>query len=170
MRAKSSDLITAVMATGAGLPARLQLAYAEVVSGMPLSGLFSNRKLGLAPLALALNMVFSLAVVSAGAENQKHKITVHFNYNFDATPACSSSKSNRKCVQDFVLYDLSAGEAKRSLLMIIPVPPKPKGLVKGISATTPPLLFEPGKHFLAVVARMPDGTESTPATIWVNVP
>lgn len=137
---------------------------------MALWALYPNRNPALGLPAVALSVVFALASVSAGAASRTHKITVHFNYDFNATPACTSAKGNPKCVQEFVLYDISAGKAKRSLLMIIPVPQKPSGFVKGISATTPPLLFEPGKHFLAVVARMPDGTESTPATVWVSVP
>jgi len=110
------------------------------------------------------------AAATARAADGKHTITVKFDYNFSLTPACSSATSDRRCVQEFVLYDISAGEAKRTRLMTIAVPPNPKGTVKGISATTPPLVFEPGKHFLAVVARMPSGAESTASTCWVTVP
>lgn len=116
-----------------------------------------------------LLMFSAIAPVAAGAGNLKHKITVTFNYDFSATPACSSTH-DPKCVKEFVLYDISAGVAKRTTLMTIPVPPNPKGFVKDISATTPPLLFEPGRHFLAVVARTPDGTESRAATVWVTIP
>ncbi|MDE3168820.1 MAG: hypothetical protein KGL75_01655 [Acidobacteriota bacterium] len=137
---------------------------------MAWSTLISNRKLALEGLGALLLLMFStVAPVSAGAGNPKHKITVTFNYDFSATPACSSIHDS-KCVEEFVLYDISAGVAKRTELLAIPVPSQPHGFVKGISATTAPLLFESGKHFLALVARTPDGTESRAATVWVTIP
>jgi hypothetical protein len=127
-----------------------------------------NRKLAISWTAALI--LCATAAINARAADGKHTVTVKFDYNFSLTPACTSAKADRRCVQEFVLYDISAGEAKRTRLMTIPVPPNPKGSVKGISATTPPLLFEPGKHFLAVVARMPSGAESTASTCWVTVP
>ncbi|MGA9882587.1 MAG: hypothetical protein WBQ34_02590 [Candidatus Acidiferrales bacterium] len=130
-----------------------------------------NRRLSLIHLALPLAVAFAVALISAGAENQKHTIKVTFSYDFIQTPACSS-KVEKVCVQEFVLYDISAGVSNRTKLMDISVPANHTGLVKSISATTIPLLFEPGKHLLSVVARTPNGVESNAigCIAWVTVP
>ncbi|MGH9687491.1 MAG: hypothetical protein ACRD5K_10400 [Candidatus Acidiferrales bacterium] len=122
-------------------------------------------------IAVPLAIVSAFAPASTGAESQKHTIKVSFNYDFRVTPACSS-KSKGVCVQEFVLYDISAGVSNRTKLMDILVPANPTGLVKGITGTTIPLLFEPGRHLLAVVARTPTGVESNPnrCIYWVTVP
>jgi hypothetical protein len=101
----------------------------------------------------------------------KHSVTVKFDYDFGPTPACSA-KIKKSCIQQFVVYDISAGEAKRSKLFTIPAPPDAKGAVNGITGTSPELLFESGKHLLAVVAQEPDGSESHPraCTTWITIP
>lgn len=88
-----------------------------------------------------------------------HKITFTFDYDFRITPACSSTIKDA-CVQQFNFYDISAGIPKRVKLGSFAVPAGATGLMKGLSVTTKPLLFNPGKHKLAVSAQMPDGTES----------
>lgn len=128
---------------------------------------FSMIRLSAVPLA-----ALALALASPGqSTNRKHTIALKFNYDFRITPACSP-KVTADCVQQFVAYDISAGIAKRTKLLVIPLPEHAKGFVKGIAATSPPLLFEPGKHLLAVSAQMPNGKESYPAlcTVWVRVP
>lgn len=104
----------------------------------------------------------------------KHTITVHFDYDFDRTPACSITPKT-PCVQRFVAYDISAGPlpSRRAQLFTIPVPPNAKGAVRGITATSPPLLFEPGKHRIGISAQMADNkTESFPSkcAIWITIP
>jgi hypothetical protein len=107
-------------------------------------------------LAVVLAGVFAL---NAQKTPSTHTITVTFDYNFAVTPACSPTLT-QKCVKQFNVYDISAGIAKRAQIGSIPVPSNAKGFVKGISGTTEPFLFDPGRHRLAVSAQMPDGTES----------
>ncbi|MGD1210703.1 MAG: hypothetical protein ABR973_05020 [Candidatus Acidiferrales bacterium] len=101
----------------------------------------------------------------------KHSVAVKFDYDFRLTPACTA-KIKKGCVQQFVVYDISAGEAKRSKLFTIPAPQDATGAVTGIAGTSPPLSFESGKHLLEVVAQYPDGTESQAraCTTWVTIP
>jgi hypothetical protein len=103
--------------------------------------------------------------------HRKHTISVTFDYNFRLTPACSA-KVTKRCVQRFVVYDMSEGMAKRTQLFVVAVPAEANGLVKGISGRSPELDFEPGKHLLAVTAQRPDGVESaTPvSTTWITIP
>lgn len=119
---------------------------------------------------LAMVAVYTLTG-AAQTPLRKHTISFSFDYDFRITHACSA-KVTKGCVQSFNLYDISAGFPKRVKLGSIPVPPGAKGLVTGISATTQPLLFEPGRHLLAVTAQMPNGSESDSesCTIWVEVP
>jgi hypothetical protein len=119
-----------------------------------------------------LAAISAIALATAGQDaNQKHTITLQFNYDFRLTQACSE-KVTKDCVQQFIAYDISAGVANRTKLAVIPVPENAEGFVKGIAAKTPPLLFESGKHLLAVSAQMPNGKESNPilCTAWVQVP
>jgi hypothetical protein len=46
--------------------------------------------------------------------------------------------------------------------IILAPPAGANGVDKGIAATTPLLLFEPGKHLLAVTAQMSKGNDSDP--------
>jgi hypothetical protein len=103
----------------------------------------------------------------------KHSISVTFDYNFAAIPACTG-QNGPHCVQDFVVYDISAGadKSKRSTLFTIPVPAGAKALVHGITGTSPKLTFESGKHLIAVVAQEPGDNESDPSvcSTWVTIP
>jgi hypothetical protein len=63
-------------------------------------------------------------------------------------------------VQEFNFYDISVGIPKRTKLGSLPVLAGATGLVKGISFATESFLFNPGRHMVAVSARMPNGTES----------
>lgn len=126
-------------------------------------------------------MVFVLSALLARptwAGQSKHRITVTFDYDFTHQPPCSADSKNSKdektkdCIQEFVAYDISAGLQKRTKLISIPAAQDAHGLVKGITATTPLLLFETGKHLIAVVAQTPTGRESDPnqCSAWVNIP
>lgn len=108
---------------------------------------------------LLSTLVVSLLSTSFQTSQHTHRITFTFDYDFSVTPACSQ-EVKRACVQRFNFYEISPGISKRELLGSIPVPRDAKGLVKGISGTTEPFPFEPGKHRVAVAAQMPDGTES----------
>lgn len=123
-----------------------------------------------ARMVLALVLVVALTGTVQPTQS-KHSITFTFDYDFGATPACSS-KVTKGCVQQFNLYDISAGIKKRTKLVSIPVPPGASGFVKGISGTTPPLSFESGKHLLGIASQMPNGLESDPSrcTFWVDLP
>ena len=103
----------------------------------------------------------------------KHTVTVHFDYNFDGTPACPQPK-DKPCVAQFIVYDISGGTlpAQRFQLFTVPLPPNAKGTVKGITATSPPISFESGRHLIAVTAQMPDKKESDPQVcqFWVTIP
>ncbi|HXW57674.1 MAG TPA: hypothetical protein VEJ67_18120 [Candidatus Cybelea sp.] len=116
----------------------------------------------------------ALALLNVGpldAAGSRHKVTVRFSYDFRNTPPCSATL-RRGCVEQFNLYDISAGVAHRTKLMSIPVPSHVRRGMTEISATTPPLLWEPGKHLLALVAQLPRGIESDPkdCTVWVQIP
>ena len=96
---------------------------------------------------------------AAVAGSAMHSITVHFDYDFTKTPACSA-KVTTSCVQKFDVYDIS-GE-KPYLLFSVPVPANAQGTVKGIVATSPRMLFAIGKHRIGVSAQMPNGEKSPP--------
>jgi hypothetical protein len=100
-----------------------------------------------------------------------HSITVTFDYDFTRTPACTQ-KVREHCTQRFVVYDISAGYARRAKLFVIPVPDGAKGQMHGITATGPKLDFESGRHQIAVTAQEPSGVESQhyAATVWVVIP
>ncbi len=95
----------------------------------------------------------------ASPDSAMHCITVQFDYDFSKTPACSA-KVKTVCVQKFSVYDISGG--KPYFLFSVPLPQNTEGLVKGITATSPRLLFAVGKHRIGVAAQMPDGQESKP--------
>lgn len=104
-----------------------------------------------------LTMVLMAAPGVFSQGTAKHSVTVKFNYDFRKTPACSAMVTT-KCVKEFVVYDVSIG--RRTKLFTIPVPPRPNGMVKGISGQSEPLPLAPGKHVFAVTAQMADGVES----------
>jgi hypothetical protein len=91
----------------------------------------------------------------------KHSITVKFDYDFSRSPVCSA-KVTSKCVQQFNVYDVSGGPQHRVKLFSVPVPAGASGQMKGITATSPQLVFEPGTHFFAVTAQPTAGDESNP--------
>jgi hypothetical protein len=105
----------------------------------------------------------------AQTQPPKHTISVKFDYNFTATPACSQ-KVTKKCIAKFVVYDISGGKPYK--LFTIPVPADASGAVKGISGESQPLLFEPGKHLISVAAQKDSGEESSPpaSAMWVTIP
>jgi hypothetical protein len=88
-----------------------------------------------------------------------HSITVKFDYDFTRTPVCSG-KVKDACVSTFTVYDISG--TKPYKLFSFPVPPDAKGSMKGISATSPRLLFAIGKHRIGVAAVSASGKESPP--------
>jgi hypothetical protein len=95
----------------------------------------------------------------ASPDSAMHSITLTFDYDFTKTPACSATVK-KQCVAKFSVYDISGD--KPYFLFSAPVPDGAHGLVKGITATSPRLLFAVGKHRIAVSAREPDGRESPP--------
>ena len=99
--------------------------------------------------------------------SSKHKITVTFDYDFTAAPPCSA-KVTKKCIKQFNVYDVSG--PKRYKLFTIPAPESAKGSAKGITGTSEPLLFESGKHRIAVTALNDGGQESDAASLWVMIP
>lgn len=108
---------------------------------------------------LSAALLLSLLYGSVLASQARHTITVRFDYNFGIIPACSS-EVKLPCIQQFNLYDISAGIPKRVKLGSIPVPSGATGLLKGISGTSESHAFHSGKHLIAVSAQMPNGDES----------
>jgi hypothetical protein len=106
-----------------------------------------------------------------GTAATKHSVTVKFDYDFHTTHACSK-RHKADCVRQFVVYDISAGEDKRTQLFTIPTPRHAKKSNVPVTGTSPQLLFESGQHLLEVVAQYPDGTESAKraSTTWVTIP
>jgi hypothetical protein len=100
-----------------------------------------------------------------------HSVTVTFDYDFRQTPACTKKVTTR-CVQQFIAYDISAGLKNATILFPIPLPAHPNGAVHGITATSPKLDFESGKHLISVSAMMPNGTHSKRSlcTTWITIP
>ena len=87
------------------------------------------------------------------------------------TPACTTTVP-KNCVQQFVAYDISAGIRQGSFLFPISLPATPVGAVHGITATSPKLDFESGKHLISVEAMGPDGRHSKKSlcTTWIVIP
>jgi hypothetical protein len=111
------------------------------------------------------------ASTPASAQAAKHSVTVTFDYDFRRTPACSDTVK-KNCIALFNVYDVSGGAKNRFKLFTIPVPAGATKLVNGITGKSPELVFEPGKHRLAVTAQLDSGRESitNAATVWVVVP
>jgi hypothetical protein len=121
--------------------------------------------------AALLAIILMAGVSAAGqADGSRHSVTVTFDYNFGLTPACSD-KVTDNCVKQFNVYDISAGVENRTRLFTIPVDPASKGVVKGITGTSPVLLFAPGKHLISVVALTPSNQKSAPeaCTAWIEI-
>jgi hypothetical protein len=100
-----------------------------------------------------------------------HTVTVTFDYDFRLTPACST-KVPKNCVQQFIAYDISAGIKSATMLFPIALPTNPVGAVHGITAISPKLDFESGKHLISVSAMGPDGKHSNKSlcTTWIVIP
>ncbi len=111
------------------------------------------------------------APASASDTSGKHTVTVTFNYDFSRTPSCSA-KVTKHCIHQFNVYDVSAGAKKRVKLFSIPATPGETKAVPGIKGSSPLMVFEPGKHKLAVTAQDANGKESNvdADTTWVTVP
>jgi hypothetical protein len=90
-----------------------------------------------------------------------HTITVKFDYDFTHNPLCTEKTKKDECVSTFIVYDIS-NPAKSYKLFSIPAPPGSKGAVKGITATSPRMLFGVGKHRIGVAAVSASGKESPP--------
>jgi len=88
-----------------------------------------------------------------------HRISIQFDYDFTETPACSANVK-ATCVQKFSVYVISGG--KPYFLFAVPVPQNAHGVMKGITATGPRMLFAVGKHRIGVSAQTVDGKESAP--------
>jgi hypothetical protein len=88
-----------------------------------------------------------------------HSIEVKFDYDFTHEPVCGG-KVKDACIAKFNVYDISG--PKPYSLFTIPAPAGAKGMVKGITATSPRMLFAVGKHRIAVAAVMANGKESPP--------
>jgi hypothetical protein len=143
----------------------------------------SMQQMASSPIKVIALLAFGLAgALSGTAQNgsspapqsalsSKHTITVNFDYDFSKTPACSKTVT-KACIQQFIVYDISAGLAVRTKLFSIPVPPGETKLVKGLTGKSPLLLFESGKHRIAVTAQMAGGKESDidASITWVEVP
>jgi hypothetical protein len=114
-------------------------------------------KLRISTRALIVLLLLGLTV-TVTAHPQRRTITVKFDYDFRLSPACTATSTTKKCVKLFNVYDISGG--KREWLFSVPTPAQASGNVKGITATSPPLVLAPGKHVLAVTARSADDAES----------
>jgi hypothetical protein len=95
----------------------------------------------------------------AASRSAMHSITVQFDYDFTRTPACSAQVTTA-CVKTFDVYDIS--DDKPYLLFSIPVPQNAQGVMKGITASSPRMLFVVGKHRIGVSAQLPNGVKSPP--------
>jgi hypothetical protein len=93
------------------------------------------------------------------AGSAMHSISVQFDYDFTKTPACAA-KVTTACIKTFDVYDISGD--KPYLLFSVPVPANAQGLMKGITATSPRMLFAIGKHRIGVSAQMVNGEKSPP--------
>jgi hypothetical protein len=89
-----------------------------------------------------------------------HSITLKFDYDFTHNPVCTVKTKKDACVTAFIVYDISNPKAYK--LFSIPAPPDAKGAVKGITATSPRMLFGLGKHRIGVAAVSANGKESPP--------
>lgn len=88
-----------------------------------------------------------------------HTITVKFDYDFTHNPVCKG-KVKDTCVSTFIVYDISGPKLYK--LFSVPAPANAKGVMKGITATSPRMLFEVGKHRIGVAAVSANGKESPP--------
>jgi len=120
----------------------------------------------------------SSSVQSPTQEPVAHTISVSFDYDFDRTPACTE-KITRRCVQRFVVYDISSGANHAYPIGTVALPDHPYGQKRAIPGKTDPHVFESGRHLIAVTAQEPEPQphplESNTVgcascTTWVNIP
>jgi hypothetical protein len=155
----------AILAIGLMLPARGPSAGAEVASSSVTRSAASGDVVSQQQQAAGQSSAAQQASDTNTGTNPPpagsatHSITVQFDYDFTKTPACSA-KVSTACIKTFDVYDIS-GE-KPYLLFSIPVPANAHGLMKGITATSPRMLFAIGKHRIGVSAQMPNGEKSPP--------
>jgi len=108
---------------------------------------------------LAFTFLAALALPGCRSIPHQRVITIKFDYDFSATPACSSTVT-RNCVQHFNLYDITFGVDKRKRIAWFPVEAGAKGRMYGITYTTKPIPLESRQYRLGVAAQMPNGVES----------
>ena len=96
---------------------------------------------------------------STSSGSAMHTVTVKFDYDFTHTPLCNG-KIKDACVSTFTVYDISGPKVYK--LFSVPAPANAKGVMKGITATSPRMLFEVGKHRIGVSAVSASGKESPP--------
>jgi hypothetical protein len=155
----------AILAIALVLPARGPSAGAEAVRGGVMRGTAPGDGAGhQQPAARQSSATAQGSGTQHGANppaagSAMHSITVQFDYDFTKTPACTANVTTA-CIKTFDVYDIS-GE-KPYLLFSIPVPANVQGLMKGIAATSPRMLFAIGKHRIGVSAQMPNGEKSPP--------
>ena len=155
----------AILAIALVLPARGPSAGAEAVRGGVMRGAAPGDGAGhQQPAAVQSSATAQGSGTQHGANppaagSAMHSITVQFDYDFTKTPACTA-KVTTACIKTFDVYDIS-GE-KPYLLFSIPVPANAQGLMKGVVATSPRMLFAIGKHRIGVSAQMPNGEKSPP--------
>jgi hypothetical protein len=81
-------------------------------------------------------------------------VTVTFDYDFSNFPPCSA-KLTTKCIQEFDVLEVS-DPANEVFLFTVPAPPNAKGMVKGITFTSPKKRsFFTGPHRIGVSAKAP---------------
>jgi len=71
-----------------------------------------------------------------------HTISVSFDYDFDRTPACTE-KITRRCVQKFVIYDISSGANHAYPIGTVALPDHPYGQKRAIPGKTDPHVLNP---------------------------
>lgn len=107
-----------------------------------------------------------------------HTISVSFDYDFDQTPACTE-KITRRCVQRFVVYDISSGANHAYPIGTVALPDHPHGQRRAILGKTDPHVFESGRHLIAVTAQEPEpephplesnSVGCASCTTWVDIP
>lgn len=119
----------------------------------------SSRSTPPAPSRSAVQVPTQAASASQAAEQPaqvvQRTVTVTFDYDFSKYPPCSS-KITKKCIQQFNVWEVS-DPAKQVFLFTVPVPPDAKGMVRGITWTSPKKRsFFTGPHRFGVSAKTPE--------------
>jgi hypothetical protein len=111
------------------------------------------------PSMSAVQVPTQAASASQTAEQQpqvvQRTVTVTFDYDFSKYPPCSA-KVTKKCIQQFNVWEVS-DPTKQLFLFTVPVPPDSKGMVKGITWTSPnKRVFFTGPRRFGVSAKTPE--------------